>query len=224
MKVAVHQPNYLPYLGFIDKAKKSDIFVIYDDAQFSKGDWHNRNKIRTPNGWAWLTIPVKKHPDKSKINEILINNDIWWHKKHLKSIDSFYSKTKNYNIYKERINSIYSKNFVRLIDLNMAIIDFFWDAFSIKSKLILSSNLNINSSSTSKLIDIMTSVGGDTYISGDGAEDYLEFDLFIKKGIEVELQNFTHPQYKQNFQGFEPNMSALDALFNIGPDINFKDV
>ena len=86
----------------------------------------------------------------------------------------------------------------------------------------IASTISVNISS--ELIDIMTGVDGDIYISGDGAEDYLETELFIKKGIEVELQKFTHPQYKQNFPGFEPNMSALDALFNIGPNLNYEGV
>ena len=220
MKISIHQPNYLPYLGFVDKAKKSDIFVIYDDAQFSKGDWHNRNKIRMPKGWTWLTVPVKKQSGRRNISEIQINNSSPWASNHLSSFHHGYRRSKYYKDYESRIKSIYTRKYEKLIDLNMAIINFYWSVFSITSEIVLSSSLGINSIGTRKLIDITKSLDGDVYVSGGGAGDYLDIGMFQNNGLGIEIQDFEPIQYKQTFPGFEPNLSAVDALFNIGPDLD----
>ena len=217
--IAIHQPNFLPYLGFVDKALKSDIFVIYDDAQFSKGDWHNRNKIRTSEGWTWLSVPVKRTSGNIAINKVEIDNNTHWKKKHVMSLRSNYSRSHYYSQYKEKLESIFSEEYNYLIDLNMKIIKFYWESFSIGTELLLSSSLNIESKGTTKLIDISKRLGADTYISGSGAGSYLDTEAFSKEGINIELQEFKSSKYTQIFQGFEENMAAIDYLFNMGPVI-----
>jgi hypothetical protein len=226
MIVAIHQPNYLPYLGFFDKMKKSDIFVIYDDAQFSKEDFHHRNKIRIYQGWKWLTVPVDKK--RIPISEILIKNELktWkganWNDTHFKDIRNNYKNTPFYKCYESELEKIYSMRFNKLVDLNISVILFLKKAFDIETKIVYSSNLvnsgkvNSFSKSSERLLEIVEATGGDVYLSGPMGRSYLNHSLFQKKEINIEFQDFKHPLYKQYYEDFEPNMTSIDALFNIG--------
>lgn len=220
MIIAIHQPNYLPYLGFFDKMKKSDIFVIYGDAQFEKGDFQHRNRIPIYHGWKWLTVPVeKKH---IPINEIKIKNEVatWkgvrWADAHFKDIRDNYKDALYYSSYEKEIKRIYEKRYDKLVDLNMELINFLKKAFDIDVKIAFSGNLELTSKSTERLVDITEALGGDVYLSGPAGRDYLDVSLFERRGINVEFQDFKHPVYKQRYDGFIPNMSAIDALFNAG--------
>lgn len=217
--VSVHQPNYLPYLGFFDKMIHSDIFVIYDDAQFNKEDFQHRNKIRIFHGWKWLTVPVEKK--LKSINEIKIRNELKikgnkWSDAHRRNIRDNYIDTHFYSKYEHDFEGIFRENYVNLIDLNMQIIYFLKDAFNIKTKIIFSSELGFTSKSTARLVDIVESLNGDIYLSGVMGRNYLNLSLFRSKNIEVHYQEFKHPTYPQRYEGFIPNMSSIDILFNLG--------
>lgn len=219
MKIAIHQPNYLPYLGFFDKLKKVDIFVIYDDAQFNKGDFQHRNKIRTFHGWKWLTVPVEKK--RIPVNKIRIRNEFMtkhtkWSNLHFREIEYNYKDAPYYAMYKDELETIYMNTYDKLVDLNMDIINFFINAFNIKTKVILSSELGLTSKSTERLVEIVEAFDGDLYLSGPMGCNYLDNSLFEDRDIKLEFQDFHHPAYKQCHEGFIPNMSSLDALFNIG--------
>ena len=219
MIVGIHQPNYLPYLGFFDKIKRSDIFVIYDDAQFNKDDFQHRNRIRIYHGWKWLTVPVQKK--NIKINKIKIKNEVKigkinWSDAHIRIIKDNYHDTPYYDIYKNGLEKVYNKTYDRLIDLNMNLIFFLMDKFNIDTKVIFSSDLGFTSKSSDRLVDLVEAVGGDIYLSGPAGRDYLDLTLFEKKDIKVEFQHYKHPIYRQRYDGFIPNMSAIDALFNVG--------
>jgi hypothetical protein len=220
MIIGIHQPNYLPYLGFFDKMKKSDIFVIYDDAQFEKGEFQHRNRIRIYHGWKWLTVPVEKK--LIPINEIAIKNEVatWkgvrWADAHFNDIRDNYKDTPYYSLYEEEIEMIYGKKYDKLVDLNMELINFLKKAFGIDVKMMFSSELGFTSKSTERLVEIIEVLGGDVCLSGPKGHDYLDMTLFERKGIKVEFQDFKHPVYKQRYEGFIPNMAAIDALFNVG--------
>lgn len=218
MKIAIHQPNYLPYIGFFDKMNDVDLFVIYDDAQFNKGDFQHRNKIRIFHGWKWLTVPVKKNKvpirDVEILNEMKIK-DLIWSDSHLKSIKESYMGAPYYEKYISEFEEIYMSTHHKLIDLNMEIIYLIRSALNINTRLIFSSELEIKSKASEKLVNIMEALDGDIYLSGRMGQNYLDTSLFEKKGIKVEYQKFQHPTYKQKFEGFEENMSAIDALFNM---------
>ena len=214
MIIAIHQPNYLPYLGFFDKMKRSDIFVIYDDAQFNSRDFQHRNKIRTSKGWQWLTVPVEKKP--VPIKEITIKNNVDWSSVHFTAIRANYLKTPYYSVYENEIRRIYEMRYEKLIDLNMNLIHFLMKAFKIDTKILYASDLGFTSKSTERLLEITDALGGDVYLSGPKGRDYMDVSLFEKKGIKVEFQNFKHPTYKQRYEGFVPNMASIDALFNVG--------
>jgi hypothetical protein len=219
MIIAIHQPNYLPYLGFFDKMMKADVCVIYDDAQFNKGDFQHRNRIRIYHGWKWLAVPVEKTriciTDINIRNDVKINN-MKWSDTHFKEIYDNYNKTPYYAEYEEELRKIYNGVYNRLIDLNMKLIRFLMTSFDIDTKLVFSSGYNFKSKSSQKLVDIVDALNGDVYLSGPAGHNYLNMSLFDRKRIKVEFQNFKHPIYRQVYKGFVPNMSAIDALFNVG--------
>ena len=217
MIVGIHQPNYLPYLGFFDKMKKSDIFIIYDDAQFNKGDFQHGNRIRIHSGSKWLTVPVKKK--HIPINQISILNSVTvknkkWNEYHLSQIFDNYRKAECFGDYFDCLSGIYQKEYDLLVELNMELIKFLNNSFDIDTKLVYSSNFPSRSISTRKLIELVQSVNGDTYLSGPSGKNYLDMEMFEEAGIEVIFQNFEHPVYKQQYDNFVANMSAIDALLN----------
>ena len=219
MILTIHQPNYIPYLGFFDKMKQSDTFVIYDDAQFNKEDFQHRNKLRIYHGWKYLTVPVGKK--RIPIMDIRIRNELLmkgmtWQEAHLKEIRDNYKATPYYASHENDLEVIYTDKYDKLIDLNMDVINFLKNAFNLKTKIIFASELGFTSRSTERLVDITEALGGDVYLSGPAGRDYLNVSLFERRGIAVEFQNFKHPVYKQCYDEFIPNMSAIDALFNVG--------
>lgn len=217
MIVGIHQPNYLPYLGFFDKMNKSDIFIIYDDAQFNKGDFQHRNRIRIHNGSKWLTIPVdKKHEPINQIhilNESMIKNEKWnFH--HSTQIFDNYKDSDFFPDYYEGLSAIICEEHTYLAELNIEVISYLNKSFDISTKMKFSSEHPSQSFSTQRLIELVEAVDGDTYLSGPAGKNYLDMKMFEDSGIEVIFQDFKHPEYKQQYNGFVSNMSAIDALFN----------
>ena len=218
MKVAIHQPNYLPYLGFFHKLSLVDTFVIMDDTQYDK-KFTNRNKIKVPGNWIWLTVPInKKH--KFVANKIVeINNEENWQSDHFEKINRSYSNSeffkKNYKTFFEKI---YSKKWDHLFTLNYELIIQLIDWLDIKIEVIKESELNINGNSTERLVNISKKIGAETYVSGIGGKEYMNKKMFETNNIKIEYQNFKCPIYKQVFNSeFIPNLSIIDLLFNIGP-------
>ena len=219
MILSLHQPQYLPYLGYFDKIAKSDCFVFLDCVQYKKREFQNRNKIRTKDGWIWLTVPViSKNKSSQQINEVLINNSVSWQKKHLKSIICYYRNAKYFNEYIGFFEEIYNKKFERLIDINLTIIYYLLEQFSIKTKIFFESSLSISTKKTQRIIDICKKLNADTYLSGIGGKDYLDEELFKKENIKLIYQDFKHPVYRQCYEPFIPYMSAIDFLFNCGKE------
>lgn len=224
MIVAIHQPNYLPYMGFFDKMQKSDVFVIYDDAQFNKDDFQHRNRIRlndnlNNNGWKWLSVPVKKK--HIPINQIKISNETLfkgekWNYYHLRNIYNNYKDSIYFHKYEKEIGKIYTSEYDKLVDLNMDLIFFLMEALKVNTKINYSSEFVSSSKSTKRLVEIVKALGGDVYLAGISSYNYLDISLFEKNGIEVQIQNYVHPIYNQMNLEFMPYMSTIDALFNIG--------
>lgn len=215
----------MPYLGFFDKIFKSDIFVILDDAQFSKGDFHNRNRIKTRNGTAWLTIPV--HSGFIPINEVKINeqykfSNSKWNDYHLTQIKDNYNTSPHFEEIFPLLYNILSLTYSKLIVINLKIIMLFLNLFKIKTKIVYSSALKLTTRSTERLIDIVKHFNADTYLSGSGAKKYLDSSLFADNNIKLEFHEYKHPVYKQNFDSFVPNLSALDYCFNEGSNLFVK--
>lgn len=217
--VSIHQPNYLPWLPYLNKIKEADIFVILDIAQYKKNEFMNRNRIRTSKGWTYLTIPLKSKDYYLKpIYKVQLPPDDKWMEKHWKSIEASYSSAEYFNLYKIFFKKLFTSNFKTLGEINLKIIYYLIDILNIETEVVLSSDLDMDESakSTDLLINIIQESKGTSYLSGPCGKNYLELDKFKKNNIEVRFQDYKHPKYKQNFPGFEPFMSAIDALFNIG--------
>lgn len=219
MILSVHQPQYIPWLGYFHKIAHSDLFVLLDDVQYKKREFQNRNKIRTKEGFIWLTVPViTKGRYYQKISEVEIDNTTDWGLEHLKSIRLNYSKSEYYNLYIDFFEKLYKINWEYLCELNVETVKFILKELGINTPIEFSSKLKLESTSTQRIIDICKHFGADTYLSGAGGRDYLDESAFEKNGIKVVYQDFKHPQYKQIYDGFEPFMSSIDLLFNCGPE------
>jgi len=213
--VSIHQPGYLPWLGFFKKISSSDQFVFLDDVQFEKNGWHNRNKIRTSDGWIWLTVPTKAKFGMN-LNEIKIDNSIDWEKKHKRAIEINYSKTPYFKNYWDELESIFNKKHELLIEFNLELIKFIMKNLQIKTPTIFSSELNIDGKSSERILNICNKLKSKIYLSGKLGKDYLNLDDFTSNGIEVKFQDYKHPTYEQRFDPFLPNMATIDLLFNKG--------
>ncbi|MDI6736711.1 MAG: WbqC family protein [bacterium] len=219
MKIAIHQPEHLPWLGFWDKIYKCDIFVLLDNTQFRKNYFQNRNRIRTVNGWTWLTVPVfTKDKSVQLINEVEINNvtDVKWQKKHWKTIEQNYQKTPYFNKYKDIFSEFYVKNWTKLVNLNISIIYAIKEILGIKTEVVIGSSLDVTGERSDLLLDICKKLGATTYLSGRFGKDYLEIEKFKKENIKVVFQEFNHPVYNQVVKPFIPEMSIIDLIFNEG--------
>ena len=216
--VAIHQPEYLQWLGFFKKMMNSELFVFLDDAQFRKKGWQNRNRIRTKNGTALLSIPVHAH-SYPNINEITIDNNKNWSKRHKKSILYNYAGAPYFEEFKDFIELLFEKKFEYLTDLNTEIIKFIMNELEIKPRIVFSSELKISKKGSDRVLDICKTVGADSYITGTvWAQSHLRIEEFKKSNIHVEFQKFRHPIYRQFYGKFIPEMSIIDLLFNEGKD------
>lgn len=218
--VAIHQPNYLPWIGYFYKILKADKFVFLDNVQYTKNSFINRNKIKSSNGVLWLTVPVL-HKGKSEqiIKDVKINNNVKWQKKHLNAIKMNYSKAKYFGEVFGLIHKYYdSYEWDSLADLNETLIIEIsrYLGVDIESKFVRASNLKAEGKSSELLANICAELRADVYLSGIGAKKYMDEEPFKQKGIKVLYSNFKHPEYPQLYGKFVPNLSILDLLFNVG--------
>jgi hypothetical protein len=221
MVISVHQPQYIPWLGYFHKILKSDCFVFLDDVQYKTREFQNRNKIRTKDGWIWLTVPVvSKGKGRQKISDVRIDNSFHWRKEHLESLKTFYGRSDYFNDNIDFFDTLYSKEWEKLSELNVAIIEYVLIKLDIKTPVYFESALDIKGTKTDRIIEICAKLKADTYLSGAGGREYLEEDKFRESRIKLEYQNFNHPVYSQQFMkdkcDFLPFMSVLDLLFNEG--------
>ena len=217
MIAAVHQPQFLPWLGYFDKMMRADTFCYLDNVQFKKNEFQNRNRIKTSNGWQWITVPVL-HRFTQKINEVEINNTVKWRRKHLRSLVANYGKTPFFRTCIPFFEHLYSEEWKTLSELNIMVIEHFRKILGMEQKpVVQASTLDLSDEPTDRLIDICESLGADTYLAGEGAGAYMNFKRFEKRGIRLAVQRFHHPEYPQIKGPFLSNMSIVDLLFNCGP-------
>ncbi len=215
MVITIHQPDFLPWLGFFDRWSKSDLYIILDDVQFLRKGWHNRDKIKTAKGAQWLTLPiVKKGRYDQLICDVEINNDENWQRKHLGLIKTSYSKASNFKLVFSIIEKIYSAGYSKMIDLNIALLKEFALILGINVPCRFSSEYKVTSIGTQRLVDLMSIAGGDVYLTGQGSKGYLEEEMFEQKNIKVLWHDYEHPIYSQLYGEFLPMLSTLDYLMN----------
>tara|TARA_R110000744_G_scaffold33311_4_gene77710 strand:- start:2582 stop:3262 length:681 start_codon:yes stop_codon:yes gene_type:complete len=220
MIVSIHQPNYIPWVGFFNKILSSDVYVVFDDVQFPRGkDYANRNQIKTNNGKKWLTVPVNGKSQLRPWNEIEINNNDWV-EQHLSLLESFYRKSEYFATYYPTLKEIYHRGHIKLIDLNLDLIKYILKALGKDIDIVMSSDIKTDKQGLDKILHILKELNATTYISGsgEGSKRYINESLFEKNSIKLIWQKFGQLEYKQQFGEFVPYMTILDLLFNHGPD------
>jgi hypothetical protein len=215
--VAICQSNYIPWRGYFDLIASADVFVIYDEVQYTKNDWRNRNLIKTATGLSWLTVPVRRESIHQKINETLTMST-GWERKHITALTLNYSKSPFFQTYKDEIFKIY-ENFTSLSNLNVNMIKKICEILMIDTKIIDSSDLCLSGDRNSKLIDACIKLSATTYISGPSASCYLDTAAFNLNNINVNWIDYSgYLEYPQRFGTFIGNVSILDLIFNVGPN------
>lgn len=219
MILAAHQPNHIPYPGFFNKVMLSDIFIFTDVHQFGKSGFQNRNRIRTKNGWEWMTVPVfTKGRTTQKIIEVIIDNKTNWAKKHWHKLVNNYGPAPFFKNYAPFLEKLYSQKWESLVELNKTLIFYIFKELGINTKIELSSNLETPGKRTDFLINLTLKFGADTYLSGPGGKGYLEEQKFADNGIKLVYQEYRPITYRQCFEPFIPNMAVIDMMFNLGND------
>ncbi len=229
MKIVILQPSYLPWIGYFNLIKQADFFVFYDDVQFTIRDWRTRNRIKTPNGWIWLSVPVslEKPYFEYKINEVKISYIQNWQKKHLKSIKFSYKTTPYFKEVFDIIEYHINRGYKFLVDLDINLILDLAKYIGLEedTNFILASEFKIEKKfkKTDRLLKVIENlerrfnIKVDEYISGKSAKDYLEEEKFLREGIKVKWHDYSHPVYNQitfkTNKDFLPYMSIIDLLF-----------
>ncbi|HOK39239.1 MAG TPA: WbqC family protein [Bacteroidales bacterium] len=218
-KIAIIQSNYIPWKGYFDLINRVDEFVLYDDMQYTKNDWRNRNKIKTIRGAEWITIPVHQEKLQQRIKDTKISFKDW-NKKHLKTLMTNYSKAKYYKEYKDFFEGLYlncKEEF--LSEINYKFIVAINNILGIKTKIRWSSEFELIDGKTERLLHICKQCNADVYISGPAAKNYFDEELAKKECIQVEWMDYNgYPEYNQLFPPFEHGVSIIDLIFNEGPN------
>jgi len=217
--LVVLQPSYLPWLGCFDQMSKADVFVWYDDVQFDKHGWRNRNRIKGPKGPLWLTVPVlHKQRGPQSIDNVEIDNSKPWRRKHLTTVEQLYARAPFYSSVLPRLSDLLGRQWERLADLSIATTEWFANELAIETPRYRASQLDIDGDRNGRLIEICRHFRATRYVSGDAARAYLDIERFGTAGIEVVWHSYQHPQYPQLYGEFIPHLSTLDLLLNVGSE------
>ena len=225
MIVSAHQSHFLPWLGYFDKIRRADLFVVVDHVQFERGDFQNRNRIMTRTGVQWLTLPLRQHSRselilEKEIDDRLVGN-VSWGEKITRTLHHAYGRAPFFDRYMPFLGETFAHPWTRMVDLNMHLLSFFLDQLEIATPVVKSSALRGVEGARSKMVLTMCkAAGASVYLSGSGgSREYLDVDMFEREGGEVRWQTFAHPRYPQFGQDdFAPRLAVLDLLFNAGPE------
>jgi hypothetical protein len=216
-RIGILQPVYLPWVGYFEQIHRSHVFVFYDDVQYDKNGWRNRNKIKTAQGWQWITVPVlTKGLGWQKIREVRIDNNVNWREKHLTTIRQSYARAPYFKKYISIFEEIYAKEWEFLLDVDMAFLYKMMEILDLSREIYLSSQLNISGEPTERLIAIIKHFGGNYFYEGAAGKAYIDEVLFEANDVRLEYQDYQHPTYPQLHGEFISHMSIIDLLFNCG--------
>jgi hypothetical protein len=222
MKCVILQPSYIPWRGVFDQINRSDIFVFYDDVQYDKRGWRNRNQIKTPRGKQWLTIPVYSRGAQTEhlaIDQIRIVWDNPWNEDHWKSLKHAYGKAPFFKRYASLLEKFYARHDERLADFTIDFTIALAGELGIQHvRFLRSSELTVEGQKTDRLLAVLAKVGADHYLSGPSARDYIEDDKFKAAGIRLEYMVYNYPEYPQLYPPYDAFVSILDLLFMTGPE------
>lgn len=217
-KIAILQSNYIPWKGYFDLMAYVDEFVIYDEVQYTKNDWRNRNRIKTPSGVQWITIPVSKGLDQRIMDVVVTDNR--WRAKHWKSLEANYRKAPFFCYVEDMVGDLYKRaDTENLSDINVAFIKKIADGLGIKTRISRSSDYVLEGDKNQRLVNLCIQACADCYVSGLSGKSYIEVEQFEKSGLSIEWFNYSgYREYPQLWGDFAHDVTILDLLFNTGPD------
>ncbi len=223
MIVVIHQPHFLPWLGYLHRMAQVDAFVLLDHVQFERRNYQNRTMIRVNDEARWLTVPVVQRSRDERIVDKEVDNRLegakWWSPNHFATLRHAYRDARFFDTYAAEFKRLFDTRFDRLVDLNQAGLDLLRDAFGIRTKLVRSSALAVEGARMDLILNICRAVGADTLLAGmGGSRGYLDAEAFARAGVRIAQHEFKHPEHAQCGSGpFIKGLSALDMLFNCGP-------
>lgn len=224
MIVAIHQPHFLPWLGYLDRMIQADLFIVLDHVQFERRNYQNRTRILNNGLEHWLTVPVIQRSQQERVLDKLIDDfpaseQRSWGAKTYQTLRYAYRDAAFFDMYGPELKKILLTRWEYLVDLDQALLDFLRDALDIRTSLVNSSDLDTGGNRSELILNLCQAVGADTYLAGmGGSRNYLDRKAFADGGIEIAWQDFKHPVYSQCTSGaFVPGLSAVDLLFNHGP-------
>ena len=218
MIISGHQPNYLPWLGYFHKMMSCDLFIILDDVNYSRSEITNKNKIKGPEGARLLTVPRNRNLKPCLIKDVTVAKDNNWHQNHWHSLRTCYTRSPYWQEYKNLLLPIYTNPGENLAQLNLRLIDIIREVLEIKTPLVLSSEISgIKGNKGTRIMNICKYFNADIYLSGTGARAYNDEMDFERNNIRLVYQEFEHPVYPQLWGNFIPGLSAVDLIFNCGP-------
>ncbi len=218
MIIAVHQPQYLPWLGYFDKIDRSDVFVLLDTVQFKKNEWQNRNRIKTAQGAQWITVPVLYHFPQL-IQDVEINNREKWQHKQRQTLLSNYRKAPCWSMLEPFFEEIFSSQWDTIAKLNVHAVKRLAAIIGIETPLFVASDMGIfPEDPDERLIAITRHFGADAYLAGSGGHGYMDLEKYREGVVDVIFQEYRHPVYEQLYGDFEPFMSVIDLIFNHGKE------
>jgi hypothetical protein len=221
MIVAIHQPHYLPWLGYLHRMAQVDLFIVLDHVQFERRNYQNRSQIRLDGEAHWLTVPVVQRSQKERIIEKQVDNGgpRPWGPIHFLTLRHAYRAAEHFNTYAGALRKILDARWERLAELDRAMLEMLRDAFEIRTPLARSSELGVDGAKSDLLLNLCRATGADTLLAGfGGSRSYLDVEVFAREGVRIKWHDFKHPTYKQcGPEPFVPGLAAIDLLFNYGP-------
>ena len=216
MLLAIHQPDHLPYLGFFHKMARADVFVILEGVDYKKNNFQNRNRVWTPNGVAWATVPVlHKGLDSKKIGDIRTVETEPWRKKYRMLLEQNYGRHPGFGAAMSVVDRALEDGGDSLARINTIMIKGFAELLGIRTPIVVDADLETSGSKSELLVSVCRAVGADSYLSGAGGRDYLDESVFAEAGIAVLYQDFHHPVYPQKGPTeFVPYLSVFDLICN----------
>ncbi len=213
------QSNYLPWRGYFDFIDDVDVFVIYDDVQYTRNDWRNRNKIKTSKGLQWITVPVTySHAAPTLILDSKIDYRRAWHRKHIGSLTQEYRNAPYFDMYSDELFSLINGSLRTISELNVSLIRWAMDKLSINSTIKYSQNFTLAGDRNERIIKLLKQLGCTEYLLGPAARAYVDEEAYQREGIRLTYKSYSYPDYPQQYGKFEGAVTVVDLLFNCGPD------
>jgi hypothetical protein len=222
MIVAIHQPHFIPWLGYLHRMAQADLFIVLDHVQFERRNYQNRSQIRIDGEARWLTVPVVQNSQKERIVDKEVDNRDSarpWGRNHFATLRHAYREAGYFSTYAPELKKIFETQWTRLADLDAAMLDLLRSAYGIRTKMARSSGLGVDGAKSDLILNLCRAVKADALLAGfGGSRGYLDQDLFAQDGIEIKYHQFTHPSYPQCGPApFIPGLAGVDLLFNAGP-------